>query len=102
MFYKIEDTALTAIGNAIRSKTGGEDLLTPAEMVTAIEGIHLPSVMTLSVSENGTYTPEEGIDGFNEVTVDVQPSLQSLSVSENGTYSVPEGYYGYSDVFVNV
>lgn len=37
--YFIQEETLTAIGNAIRSKTGGTETLTPAEMVTAIESI---------------------------------------------------------------
>lgn len=35
----IEETSLTAIGDAIREKTGGTELLSPAQMVTAIQGI---------------------------------------------------------------
>lgn len=35
----IEDTSLTAIGDAIRAKTGSTDKMSPAGMVTAIEGI---------------------------------------------------------------
>lgn len=35
----IEESSLTALGNAVREKTGGTDLLSPAEMVTAIGGI---------------------------------------------------------------
>lgn len=35
----IEETSLTAIGDAIREKTGGSDKMSPAQMVTAIEGI---------------------------------------------------------------
>ena len=35
----IEESSLTAIGDAIRNKTGGSELLSPAAMVTAIEGI---------------------------------------------------------------
>ena len=35
----IEENSLTAIGNAIRGKTGESALLSPAAMVTAIEGI---------------------------------------------------------------
>lgn len=37
----IQDTTLTAIGNAIREKTGTTDLLSPAEMATAIEAIEI-------------------------------------------------------------
>lgn len=36
--YKIQDTTLTAIGNAIREKTGGTGLLTPEEMVQEVGG----------------------------------------------------------------
>ena len=35
----IEETTLTAIGNAIRSKTGTEDLMLPSDMPAAIDGI---------------------------------------------------------------
>lgn len=35
----IQESTLSAIGNAIRSKTGSSNLMSPAEMVTAIDGI---------------------------------------------------------------
>lgn len=35
----IQESTLSAIGDAIRSKTGSSNLMSPAEMVTAIDGI---------------------------------------------------------------
>ena len=57
----------------------------------------------LEVTENGVYTPDQGVDGFSKVTVDVpDPVIQSKSITENGTYVAPEGVDGYSPITVNV
>lgn len=61
-----------------------------------------PKLTTLEVTENGTYTPPEGYDGYNEVSVDIEPTLDTLSVTENGTYTPPEGVDGYNEVVVDV
>lgn len=63
-----------------------------------------PVIEPLSVNENGAYTPEEGVDGFSPVEVEVEanPVIQPLTVSSNGVYTPPEGVNGYSPVTVNV
>lgn len=64
-----------------------------------------PVLEHLNVTENGTYTPGGGVDGFNEVTVevsDIPAVINPLSVTENGTYTAPSGVDGYSPVTVNV
>lgn len=61
-----------------------------------------PVVEALSVAENGVYTPEEGVDGFAPVEVEINPVIESLVVSENGVYTAPEGVDGYSPVTVNI
>lgn len=61
-----------------------------------------PVIEALSVSENGTYTPEEGVDGFAPVEVEINPVIESLEVSKNGVYIAPEGTDGYSPVTVNI
>ena len=59
---------------------------------------------TLSVTENGTYTPEEG-QVYNGVIVNVQqshPVIQAKTITENGTYTAPSGVDGYSPITVQV
>lgn len=59
---------------------------------------------TLSVTENGTYTPEEG-QVYNGVIVNVQqsqPVIQSKNITENGTYNAPSGVDGFNPVVVSV
>lgn len=45
----------------------------------------------LRVTENGIYTPSEGVDGFDVVNVNVQPKLERLDVKLNHWgYTVPD------------
>ena len=64
-----------------------------------------PTIESLSVTENGTYTAPSGVDGYSPITVNVPGSsavVQPLSVTQNGTYSPPSGVDGYAPVTVNV
>ena len=64
-----------------------------------------PVIESKSITENGTYTAPEGVDGYSPITVNVPiptPVIQSKSITENGTYTAPEGVDGYSPVTVNV
>ncbi len=56
----------------------------------------------LSTTENGQFTPSEGMVGFSEVTVDVEPALESLNVTENGLYLPESGVDGFDRVVANV
>lgn len=63
---------LSAIGNAIREKTGGTGLLTLDQMATEISNIQGGgTVEELTITSNGTYNPPAGIDGFAPVVVNV-------------------------------
>lgn len=61
-----------------------------------------PVLVSLSVTENGEYTPESGIDGFNPVLVNVSPKLTALEVTQNGTYLPEAPFEGFSGAVVNV
>lgn len=63
-----------------------------------------PAIEPLDITENGTYTATDGVDGYSPVTVNVpvpdgyiQPS-GTLDITENGTHNVAE----YASVNVNV
>ena len=63
---------LSAIGDAIREKTGGADLLTLDQMPIEISNIQGGgTVEELTITSNGTYNPPTGIDGFAPVVVNV-------------------------------
>lgn len=66
--------------------------------ITEIE----PVVQPLTISENGTYTSPDDVDGYNPITVDIEPVIQPLSISGNGTYTASDGVDGYSPVTVDV
>lgn len=105
---------LNAIGDAIRNKTGKTGKLTLDQMPSEIASIVTgegggttpanPVIESLEVTENGTYTAPNGVDGYSPVTVNVpipdgyiQPS-GILNVTKNGTHDVTE----YAGVNVNV
>ena len=64
-----------------------------------------PVIEEKSITENGTYTAPEGVDGYSPIVVNVpipQPVIESKRITENGTYTAPEGVDGCSPVIVDV
>ena len=65
----------------------------------------VPVIESKSITENGTYTAPEGVDGYSPITVNVpvpQPVIQEKIITENGTYTAPEGVDGYNPITVDV
>lgn len=81
---------LSAIGDAIRVKTGTTELLTLDQMPSAISSITTasePNLEELTVTANGIYIPTES-DGYSKVTVKVEGGAEApyTSLWENGTW----------------
>lgn len=81
-----------------------ENTITELEVALRHKESVQPVTETLTVTENGTYRPSEGVDGYSVVNVNVpipndyiKPSGM-LEVTENGTYDITE----YASVDVNV
>lgn len=108
---KLDDLAV-----AVAVKSHHALPMTIAEMQTAVSNIPTPTTPTLvtkSISQNGTYTASsDNADGYSSVTVNVPsgtPTLQSKSVSvtptestQSQTVSPDSGYDGLSSVDVSV
>lgn len=64
-----------------------------------------PVIESKTITENGTYTAPESIDGYSPIVVNVPaplPIVEAKTITENGTYTAPEGVDGYSPVTVDV
>ena len=60
------------------------------------------NLQPLVATDNGEYHPEEGVDGYSQVTVDVPPTIPDISpltVTEDGVYTSSGD--GYNPVTVN-
>jgi hypothetical protein len=65
---------------------------------------------SIVITENGTYTPPVGIDGYNNINVNIaggdsgdKPILTSKVITANGVYdATKEGFEGYDSVTVKV
>lgn len=92
---------LSAIGDAIRSKTGKTDLMTLDEMPTAINEISVGSaavINSLEITSNGTYTATD-CDGYSPITVNVPqdgaPTAEDLTFTGTGNYMFMNGSFNW-------
>ena len=72
---------LNALGDAVRGKTELTEKMTLDQMAEAISNLEVnpaPNVAEITIIENGTYTPDEGVDGFNKVIVNVPADFGDL------------------------
>lgn len=79
------DAGLKQIADAIREKAGTTDALAfPQEIADAIAAIQSggATIEPLTISENGTYTAPDGVDGYSPVTVEVKGSGEELVITD--------------------
>lgn len=90
--YSIEDTTLTNIADAIRTKTGSSSSIMVQDMASEIAGIKgEPTLQTKTVTpstSSQTITPDSGYGGLSQVTVNAMPTATqatpSITVSSGG------------------
>lgn len=109
--YKVTDTELTSIANAIRTKGGTQAQLEfPTGFVSAVQAIPTGGgvIQPLSATQNGTYNPPSGVDGYAPVTVNVSgggstipgavlltPYEKDIAIGYVGSF----GFYAYQSSY---
>ena len=80
---------ISAVADAVRERSGYTGGMTLEEMATEIKAIPYPVVEEIEITENGTYTPPEGVDGFSSVTVATTGSVEvePIVLSKTCNYS---------------
>lgn len=90
-------------GSTTVTPSDGEQVLATKDKTVRSDIVVNPApTEPLSTTENGQFTPSDGMVGFSEVTVDVEPVLETLSCTENGLYLPESGTDGFDRVSVNV
>ena len=76
--YRVTDTELSAVADAIRTKGGTSGLLEwHTGFISAIGAISTATLGTKNITANGTYAASsDSLDGFSSVTVAI-PSYDS-------------------------
>lgn len=95
-YYVVSGDSLREIADAIRTKSGtSAQLEFPDEWTDTIDDIQTgggtPTIQSLTVTENGTYTAPSGVDGYSPVTV---------SVSGGGDTPIPDD--GKTRIFIHI
>lgn len=89
--YAVPGETMTAIANAIRSKTGSDDFMTVASMASAIEGISSGGVLFKKAAVEGEITENKYLSGADGVEI----SYNAWDISPY--YILESEYFACSD-----
>ena len=95
--YVIDDTTLTAIGDAVREKGETTESILVSELADQIKALpNKVMIESLEITENGTYEAPEGTDGYNPITVKIPWNFTFGSPTnplyiKNGIFYMPGG-----------
>ena len=74
ILIKLDENILPGVAKAIMDKTGKIEPLPLTQFASEIESISVgedPVLQDKVFDKNGTFFPDEGYDGFNEVTISI-------------------------------
>lgn len=109
--YLIKDTTLQSIADAIRSKTGSQSSMTPAQMATEIStistgsgGSEIPSGLTATQADVLSTKYFVGVNGTRQQGSMPDNGAVTKTLTSNGaSYDIPAGYHnGSGKVTVSV
>lgn len=105
-FIYCPDESTFQVGMVSTSETGSIGLASGATYnwiaVTGMGSVTEPVVQALTITENGTYTAPEGVDGFNPITVNVDPSKVTILREQQFDGFVMDSNFGaFSPGFVS-
>lgn len=94
--YKIQTDTMTDIADEVKRLADASGKVSPAQMITALQSVEPhtdPVLQDKTITENGTYTADEGYDGLGTVTVDVPGGLEFKCAAVG---VIPEYDHGYA------
>ena len=82
-FVRVPEADWQDILDATRAKTGGTEKMVSGEVAAKVRSIETePILEELTITENGEYIPDEGVDGFSKVSVEVSGGEQDIYSNE--------------------